>query len=306
MDIYSSYIFFEKLVSPLTGYSCKVITKQNVKQFGFSTIDELHLMFPNFPLVCKSLSLKRSEKAKKEHSDGHNTKIKTNRIEREKREYIPKLCKKCNKEIEFRFRKNLYCSRSCANSRVNTEETNTKRKSSLKSYYKKIGRCQKFYTITCSFCGCRFERNKKPNSKSGIYCCKSDSCKAKLLKQTSAKGASKGGKASAAKRVKRSKQEIELYNMLSKHFKNIGNNVPIANGWDADILLYDYKIAILWNGPWHYREMGFGNHSLNQVVNRDCIKIQEFETIGWKCLIYQDNEWSPMQALVDVLLEARG
>ena len=27
------------------------------------------------------------------------------------------------------------------------------------------------------------------------------------------------------------------------------------NGWDADIILPDYKIAILYNGKWHYEEI---------------------------------------------------
>lgn len=50
--------------------------------------------------------------------------------------------------------------------------------------------------------------------------------------------------------------------------------------------------------------MGFSKHSLSQVVNRDCIKIQEFENIGWKVKIYQDNQWTPQEALIDVLLGA--
>ena len=29
----------------------------------------------------------------------------------------------------------------------------------------------------------------------------------------------------------------------------------IFNGWDADIILTDLKIAILWNGKWHYEKL---------------------------------------------------
>lgn len=91
---------------------------------------------------------------------------------------------------------------------------------------------------------------------------------------------------------------------VKKHF-NVSHNIPIANGWDADILLNDYKIAILWNGPWHYKEMNIGNHSLKQVVSRDILKIIEFEKIGWNILIYQDNQFTPETALVDILLKIK-
>jgi len=45
----------------------------------------------------------------------------------------------------------------------------------------------------------------------------------------------------------------------------------------------------------------FCNHSLSQVVNRDCIKIQGFENIGWEVKIYQDNQWTPEEAMIDIL-----
>ncbi len=304
MDIYSAFVFYDKLVSPITGYSCKTITKQNVKQFGFSSIEEFKVALPSFPMVCKSLSLKRSQKAKNEHSKGHNTKIKEKRVEEQKKNYKPKKCLKCKSLIPFERKTSLYCSISCGNSRTHTEETNKKRRESLIRYYDSIEKKRVSYDIICSFCNQTHTRNKRPYNKSGLYSCAKDECKAKLLLSLSKMGARKGGQASAAKRVKRSKQEIELFNLLSKHFANIGHNEPIANGWDADILLYDHKIAILWNGPWHYREMGFSKHSLDQVVNRDCIKIQEFENIGWKVKIYQDNQWTPETAMIDVLLGA--
>jgi hypothetical protein len=70
-------------------------------------------------------------------------------------------------------------------------------------------------------------------------------------------GALKGGKNSAKKNVRRSKNEIRLFELCESEFQNTtSNDTSIANGWDADILLHDHKIAILWNGPWHYKEMG--------------------------------------------------
>ena len=73
-------------------------------------------------------------------------------------------------------------------------------------------------------------------------------------------------------------------------------NEKIIDGWDADIVIHDTKTAILWNGPWHYQEMNFGNHSLKQIQNRDRIKIKEFTNAGWKVLIFEDRYFTPQTA----------
>ena len=299
---YQNFIFDDKLISPINNHECKIITKQNIKKFGFDDIYDLKTKFPNFPLICKNLSIYRSKKAKFEHANGHNSKVKEKRVEVQITAYIPKKCEKCENLIEFKNRKNSHCSRSCANSHKNSSETNQKISTSLTRFH---ASSKQSYTIFCSFCSQPQTRRKKPNNKSNLYSCKEKACKTRLMLSIAKMGASKGGKASAAKTIKRSKQEIELYNLLSMHFPNIRHNEQTANGWDADILLPDYKIAILWNGPWHYREMGFAKHSLKKVVNRDCIKIQEFENIGWIIKLYQDNHWTPVEAMIDVLLVAQ-
>jgi len=146
------------------------------------------------------------------------------------------------------------------------------------------------------------------HEKSGKFCSRSCANSRKwseadkLKKSISAKNSDK---IKQAGKNRRSKSEKLLYNLCNKHF-NVTHNQQIANGWDADILLHDYKIAILWNGPWHYKEMGFSNHSLKQVVNRDCKKIIEFEKLGWEVLIYEDDKWTPEIALVDILIRVGG
>ena len=52
------------------------------------------------------------------------------------------------------------------------------------------------------------------------------------------------------------------------------------NGWDADIILSDYKIAILYNGKWHYEEIS-KQVSLIQIQNRDKIKENEIRKCGY-------------------------
>ena len=49
----------------------------------------------------------------------------------------------------------------------------------------------------------------------------------------------------------------------------------------------DYKIAILWNGPWHYKKIT-KKHSVEQVQNRDKIKISEIKNKGYIPYIIKD------------------
>jgi hypothetical protein len=59
------------------------------------------------------------------------------------------------------------------------------------------------------------------------------------------------------------------------------------NGWDADIIIPILKIAILWNGKWHYEKL-MKEHSLEQVQNRDIIKIKEIKKLGFTPYIIKD------------------
>lgn len=108
------------------------------------------------------------------------------------------------------------------------------------------------------------------------------------------------GRQSSSSHIKRSKQEIELFDLCNQHFNTVSNNIKIIDNWDADIIIHDYKIAILWNGPWHYKEMNITNHSLSQVQNRDKIKTKLFEENGWIVLHYRDDEYTPTTAFDDI------
>ena len=43
--------------------------------------------------------------------------------------------------------------------------------------------------------------------------------------------------------------------LCEQEFKDVLHNEPIFNNWDADIILKEYKIAVLWNGIWHYKKI---------------------------------------------------
>ena len=114
----------------------------------------------------------------------------------------------------------------------------------------------------------------------------------------------KGGLKSSQKRVLRSKNEIKMYDLCKGYFNNVTHNDPIFDNWDADILLHDYKIAISWNGDWHYKEMKFTKQSLLQVQTRDKHRIKMIHKHGWTHYEIKDtyNEpKSPIIALTELI-----
>lgn len=206
-----------------------------------------------------------------------------------------KICPKCNKNHECN---GTFCSRSCANSRGPRPESVkslvrqklTGRPSSLKG--KKI---LPRIISNCYICKSEIEVIERDKDKN--ITCKSSSC----IAHSNRLVASLGGTKSALTQHKRSKDEIRLYELIRSVNQSAQANVSVEDGWDADIVIFDRKHAILWNGPWHYKEMGLSNHSLKQVQNRDKLKMELFEVRGWKVFVYEDRHWTPEQAFQDWL-----
>ena len=161
------------------------------------------------------------------------------------------LCIKCNNQIEVSIhaQSNTYYCKDC------------------KPKKKRIGGPHK--CIVCSNINVPFF---------GKYC---DECRSLVHQKTACKTAAK------RKDKKRSKNEILFGSLCEERYKNITFNQAIFNNWDADILLYDYKLAIHWNGAWHYKFCG-GKHKLGMVQNRDNIKYKEVEKYGWTNYIIKD------------------
>jgi hypothetical protein len=99
--------------------------------------------------------------------------------------------------------------------------------------------------------------------------------------------ARQGGIASANSQNRRSKNEKLFCEMCESKFNEVKNNEPIFNGWDADIIIEDLKIAVLWNGIWHYKQIS-KKQSLEQVQSRDKIKLREIENCGYRAYIIKD------------------
>lgn len=169
-----------------------------------------------------------------------------------------------------------YCSRECANSRIITQEHKDKNRLALIKNETKI--------LKCTICKNDFII-KKRGKNSKLTCSKE--CHNKLLQNHI--GCQNGGLASAKSQneIRRSKNEIAFANLCINKYKNVECNANIFNGWDADIIIHDLKIAILWNGKWHYEKIT-KKHSLLQVQTRDKIKIKEIIEFGYKPYIIKD------------------
>lgn len=110
-----------------------------------------------------------------------------------------------------------------------------------------------------------------------------------------------GGIKSASTQVRRSKDEIKLYDLCANYFNSVRHNEPLVDSWDADIIIDDIKTAILWNGPWHYTQMPHKNHSLLQVQTRDRIKFTKLTTAGWNVMIFEDRHYTPESAFQTIM-----
>lgn len=87
--------------------------------------------------------------------------------------------------------------------------------------------------------------------------------------------------------IRRSKNEKLFFELCKSKFLNVESNKSIFNGWDADVIIHDKKIAVLWNGKWHYEKIT-KKHSVEQVQNRDKIKIKEIQNSGYIPYIIKD------------------
>lgn len=95
------------------------------------------------------------------------------------------------------------------------------------------------------------------------------------------------GKASVLVQTRRSKNEDCFGELCKQKFIDVKTNIPIFNGWDADVILMNEKIAVLWNGIWHYKDVRKG-HSFKKVQLRDEIKIKEIIKCGYEPYVIKD------------------
>lgn len=208
-------------------------------------------------------------------------------------------CENCGKVMIEYFGSGRFCSRSCANSRIQTSEDKLKKRlSAILSYSKKDSKKIEANKINkyeqnpkiCKCCGGKISYNDRHRT----TCSKE--CEYKLK----ADGGHKGGRQSVNLQGRRSKNEIAFCEPCEKCFgeDKVLHNIPMFNGWDADIIISHLKIAILWNGPWHYRQVT-KTHKLRQVQNRDMIKINEIKKYGFEPYIIKDMGKGKKSKVID-------
>ena len=214
-----------------------------------------------------------------------------------KYETNPKYCANCGKTIDWEHRYSKFCCKKCSTSYNNklrgsrTLETKLKISETLKNKYNDDIQKNKKIRI-CGVCGNEYYYNKGINTKK--FCSKDCSefyrkNKKSFLSEDAILKLSESGKKSVNIQGdnRRSKNEIYFYELCKNKFKNVVHNERIFNGWDADIILHDQKIAVLWNGSWHYKSIKSGT-SLEQIQNRDNIKISEIIKCNYTPYVIKD------------------
>lgn len=209
----------------------------------------------------------------------HQSKEKYNKIYGSYKEFEV-ICGSCNSSFFVKEREKLYpqkekyfCSKSCSNKRIFNNIVKEKIRNSLTIYG----------DVKCLQCNFEFKKKKKDQK----FCSRFCASKYRNKKQPIGSYARKAGLISASRNVKRSKNEIYFADLCELYFKDVETNKNIFNGWDADVIIYDIKVAVLWNGIWHYKKIS-KNHSLKQVQNRDRIKLNEIENCGFNVHIIKD------------------
>ena len=201
---------------------------------------------------------------------------------------LKKVCPYCKKEFSSTTHSHStnFCSLSCSSkysqSFVNIDNISKSMKNKWKNEWKNKNFTSKrfhngnfhYKQNICKFCG-----NILPPK---VYkkCC-SDECSKKLMSLAGRKSVE------LQKKNRRSKNEILFADLCKQKFNNILTNKPIFNGWDADVILVDEKIAVLWNGKWHYEKIKNG-HSVIQVQNRDNIRLAEIKKMSYTPYIIKD------------------
>ena len=202
-------------------------------------------------------------------------------------------CKKCSKIFikhysQIKKSENHFCSRSCSatffnrakiGKNVHSEETKQKIRKSLIDWNNQFTKIIFIDKGICVICKKEFEYEVKNNK---VKRCCSVECGSIL-------GGRIGGRISAANNVRRSKNEIYFSELCIYNFgtESVLTNKPIFDGWDADVIIPALRIAILWNGVWHYKKIT-EKHSLKQVQNRDRIKNKIIKKMGYTPYIIKD------------------
>lgn len=208
-----------------------------------------------------------------------------------------KQCHYCNKSIKI-LNKELkefnFCSRSCS------------------AKFFSMGR-KKFHYLSCSICG------KQSLKKITELTFKCNTCIKNELKQANLKlckfcenkfTESIFCSIQCSNRYKnlhnkgfRSKGEKMLCEAISNNFPElilIPNDRKVLNGLELDIYLPDLKLAIEWNGAFHFAPIR-GFEILQKTIEKDALKIKLCEQLGIQLLVIADpkSHYNKYKSMID-------
>ena len=171
-------------------------------------------------------------------------------------------CGYCQIVFKPRLSRTRFCSLLCSKKIARTPEYRqnmSKLKTSLK-------------TIVCLICKDEFKPSHSKTKLCSLKCAKINE-QTDEYKEKAILNGQKAGKVSATSQQRRSKNEVCFAELCEDYFgkENVVCNVPMFNGWDADVIILNKKIAVLWNGIFHYKQI-MKSQSLRQVQARDKIK----------------------------------
>lgn len=200
-------------------------------------------------------------------------------------------CKSFTKQCgQIRKSNNHFCSHSCSATYSNLRRImNESTKQKISTFQKQntiVSLDAMYKTIECKICGIGFTLKGCRDQRT--IC--SDICRRKM----SSISGKIGGRNSQANCPRRSKGEILFYDLCVKYFSDteVLSNQQLFkdnndNYWDADIIIPKYKLAICYNGIWHYEQVRT-KHSLKQVQSRDRIKSKIIFNNGYIEYIIKD------------------
>ena len=86
---------------------------------------------------------------------------------------------------------------------------------------------------------------------------------------------------------KRSKNEVMFCRLCRLKWKDTLSNPKMFDGLDADVVIPSLKIAVMWNGKWHYEKL-FEAHDLESIQERDNRKQLTIKAAGYDCFVIKD------------------
>jgi len=192
-----------------------------------------------------------------------------------------KHCETCKKE--FNSYKSKYCSTTCEKFRI-------KKCTICGNDFQYSDSRAKYCSKKCHSVKQKEFRDSLPYEKKCMVCKRlfktfqNNTCSNDCLNRSQRRGGARSAKLQGDSR--RSKNEIYFAELCKAKFSVIENE-PMFNGWYADVIIPELKLAVLWNGNWHHIKIAT-KHSVKQVQNRDKIKQKEIIKAGYTSYIIDD------------------